>query len=53
MNYPESELDPTQKPIFLGFIIDSIMKELSFPQEKMEVIVKEAKAFLELQKISA
>ena len=49
VNYPKSELDPTQKLIFLGFIINSITKELSLPQEKMEVIVKEAKAILELQ----
>ena len=53
VNYPKSELDPTQKLIFLGFIINSITKELSLPQEKMEVIVKEAKAILELQRISA
>ena len=53
MNYPKSALEPAQKLIFLGFTIDSVMKELSLPQEKMEVIVKEAKAILELQKISA
>ena len=46
VNYP-------QKLIFLGYTIDSVMKELSIPQEKMEVIVKEAKAILELQKSSA
>lgn len=53
VNYPKSALEPAQKLIFLGFTIDSVMKELSLPQEKMEVIVKEAKSILELQKISA
>ena len=53
VNYPKSVLEPTQKLIYLGFIIDSITKELSLPQEKMDIIVKEAKDILELQKVSA
>ena len=42
-----------RKLIFLGFTIDSVMKELSLPQEEMERIVKEAKAILDVQRISA
>ena len=53
VNYPKSVLEPTQKLIFLGFIIDSIMKELSLPQEKMDIIIKKARGILELQKVSA
>ena len=53
VNYLKSVLEPTQKLIFLGFIIDSIMKELSLPQEKMDIIDKVARDILELQKVSA
>lgn len=53
VNYPKSVLEPTQKLIFIGFIINSIRKELSLPQEKNGGNSKEAKAISELQQISA
>ena len=52
VNYPKSVLELSQKPIFLGFVIDSVKKELNLPQEKIEVIFKEAKAIVKLQQIS-
>lgn len=55
VNYPKSVLEPTctQKLIFLSFIINSVKNELSLPQKKMDIIVKEAKAILKVQQISA
>ena len=50
VNYPKSVLEPTQILVFLGFIINSVRKELSLPPEK---VVKEVKSTLEHQMVSA
>jgi hypothetical protein len=52
VNYPKSVLEPAQKLHNLPGLHNRFSDERA-EQEKMEVIIKEAKAILELQKISA
>lgn len=46
VNYPKSQLSPSQQIEFLGFMIDSRKKELSLPKEKLDSIRKEASCLL-------
>ena len=42
VNYPKSQLIPTQSTTFLGFVVDCQMGELSLPSSKVKSIQKEA-----------
>ena len=53
VNYQKSCLRPVQKLEFLGFIVDSIKRELSLPKEKVKDIRGEAARLLRQDKISA
>lgn len=50
-NLPKSQLEPSQSLEFLGFLVDSIRRELSFPKEKVNQIKKEASKLLQQDKI--
>lgn len=42
INYPKSELEPTQMTVFLGFLINTLSMEIKLSQEKVNQAVKEA-----------
>ena len=50
INYPKSQLEPTQEIVFLGFVVNSITMEIKMPGEKIKQIRLEAK---NLQKTEA
>ena len=53
VNYIKSVLTPIQRLIFLGFMIDSIKRELRLPTEKLSKLVKEVRKTLNLRSVSA
>ena len=46
VNYPKSQLTPTQTTTFLGFIVNCKTWELSLPISKVKTIQKEAQHLL-------
>ena len=46
VNYPKSQLIPTQSTTFLGFVVDCQTGELSLPSSKVKSIQKEAQHLL-------
>ncbi len=53
INYPKSQLEPTQEIEFLGFVVNSQTMELKLPGEKLKKIRSEAKKMLESDHITA
>lgn len=53
VNQAKSQLEPLQVLEFLGFVIDSIKRELSLPKEKVNQIKKEALKLLNQDRVSA
>ena len=53
VNYTKSVLTPTQKLVFLGFVVDTLKRELGLPAEKLHKLVKDVRATLNLQSVSA
>ena len=53
INYPKSQLEPCQIMDYLGFVIDSIKKELQLPKEKLDQIRLDARQMLKESMVSA
>ena len=53
VNYPKSELTPTQEIEFLGFTVNSTNMELRLPGEKIKKVRTEAGKILQSQSVSA
>ena len=53
VNYPKLALTPVQSLIFLGFLIDTLRKELRLPVEKVQKLTKDARSTLSKQMLSA
>lgn len=53
VNYQKSHLVPIQILEFLGFVVDSIKRELRLPKEKVEAIRKEAARLSRQEKVNA
>ena len=53
INYPKSQLEPSQIIDFLGFIVDSLKRELRLPQVKLSQIRQEAHSLLRREYASA
>ena len=53
VNYDKSVLDPVQEIVFLGFVLNSIAKEVGLPQQKLSQIQQEARQLLSQQQVSA
>ena len=53
VNYPKSQLEPSQTTVYLGFVIDSVKKELQLPNEKVDKIRTDATRLLRQSLVSA
>ena len=53
LNYPKSQLIPTQEIEFLGFVVNSTTMELKLPGEKVKKIRSETGKVLQSQTITA
>ena len=53
INYPKSHLEPSQILNFLGFVVDSLKRELRLPQEKLAHLKQEARSILKGEYASA
>ena len=53
INYPKSQLEPSQIIDFLGFVVDSLKRELRLPQAKLTQIRQEVNSLLKREHASA
>ena len=53
INYPKSQLQPTQEIEFLGFMVNSLTKELKLPGEKIKKIRAESRKLLSTERTTA